>query len=159
MAATVLAFATNEPAYAGVRIEALGMSKPSYIIDGSRFYTLEGFYDEVGDVLIPGAKWGKNLDAFNDILRGGFGTPDGGFVIKWRNSEFSRERLGCTETVRQLEHRLQKCDSSNRKHVSRELANAKLGVGPTVFEWLVEIIQRHCVGGEEQRDGVELLLG
>ena len=134
------------------------MSKPSYTIDGSRFCTLEEFFEEVGDVLIPGAEWGKNLDAFSDILRGGFGTPDGGFIIKWRNSELSRERLGYPETVRRLERRLQQCHSSNLERVSRELANAKLGIGPTVFDLLVEIVQRHCVGGDEQRDGVELVL-
>ena len=57
-----------------------------YQIDGSRFATLEGFYEEVARVLIPDASWGRNLDAFNDILRGGFGTPSGGFVIDWKNT-------------------------------------------------------------------------
>lgn len=53
------------------------LPKMMYEIDGARFTTLEGFYDEVSRVLIPGASWGHNLDAFNDILRGGFGTPPG----------------------------------------------------------------------------------
>ena len=43
--------------------------KPAYEIDGSRFSTLEGFYDEISRVLIPGADWGHNLDAFNDCMR------------------------------------------------------------------------------------------
>lgn len=47
-----------------------------YEIDGSRFHTLEEFYDEIGTALIHGSPWGRNLDAFNDILRGGFGTPE-----------------------------------------------------------------------------------
>jgi hypothetical protein len=38
------------------------------------------------------------------------------------------------------------------------LVQARLAVGPTVFDWLVEIIEIHCVGGEEQEDGVELIL-
>jgi RNAse (barnase) inhibitor barstar len=71
--------------------------KPVYEIDGSQFSTLEGFYDKVSQVLIPGANWGRNLDAFNDILRGGFGTPEGGFVLRWKNSKLSRERLGATD--------------------------------------------------------------
>ena len=53
-----------------------------YEIDGTRFHTLEEFFDEIGTVLIPGSEWGRNLDAFNDILRGGFGTPEGGFTIR-----------------------------------------------------------------------------
>jgi RNAse (barnase) inhibitor barstar len=134
------------------------MNKRSYEIDGSRFSTLEGFFEEISSVLIPGTDWGKNLDAFNDILRGGFGTPDDGFILKWKNSNLSRERLGYAETIRQLERRLQRCHLSNRTQVSGDLANAKSGIGPTVFEWLIEIIRVHCVGGKEHEDGVELVL-
>ena len=52
-------------------------------IDGRCFDDLDGFFEHVGQRLIPGASWGKNLDAFNDILRGGFGTPDEGFILRW----------------------------------------------------------------------------
>ena len=65
-----------------------------YEIDGRRFHTLEEFFDEISTVLIPGSEWGRNLDAFNDILRGGFGTPEGGFTIRWQNHAVSQERLG-----------------------------------------------------------------
>jgi RNAse (barnase) inhibitor barstar len=132
--------------------------KPTYEIDGSRFATLEGFYDEVSRVLIPGADWGRNLDAFNDILRGGFGTPDGGFVLRWVNSDASRERLGHAETVRQLERRLQRCHPSNRPSVAQDLEQARRGEGATVFEWLLDIIAVHTAGGREEEDGVDLVL-
>jgi len=69
------------------------MTKKTYEIDGERFTNLEGFYDEIGRVLAPGAKWGRNLNAFNDILRGGFGTPDGGFILRWTNAQISKQRL------------------------------------------------------------------
>jgi hypothetical protein len=46
------------------------MGKVVYKIDGRDFATLEEFYGLVGRVSIPGAKWGHNLDAFNDILHG-----------------------------------------------------------------------------------------
>ena len=49
-----------------------------YVLDGFRITTLETFYEEISRVLIPGRQWGRNLDAFNDILRGCFGTPDEG---------------------------------------------------------------------------------
>lgn len=52
-----------------------------YILDGTRITSLETFYDEISRVVIPGHQWGRNLDALNDILRGGFGTPDEGFTI------------------------------------------------------------------------------
>ena len=89
-------------------------SNTVYEIDGQRFSTLEDFYAEVSRVVIPGADWGHNLDAFNDILRGGFGTPDGGFTVRWLQHAVSRERLGYSETIRQLELRLARCHSANR---------------------------------------------
>jgi RNAse (barnase) inhibitor barstar len=66
----------------------------TYEIDGQDFSTLDGFYDEISRVLIPGAAWGRNLDAFDDILYGGFGTPEERFVFVWKNHQVSRERLG-----------------------------------------------------------------
>jgi Barstar (barnase inhibitor) len=100
--------------------------------------------------------WGRNLDAFNDILRGRFGTPEEGFILRWRNSRISRERLGYAETIRVLQARLIRCDSANRRRVAEELATAEAHRGRTVFEWLVDIIGVHCDGGSEQEDGVEL---
>jgi RNAse (barnase) inhibitor barstar len=66
----------------------------TYEIDGRDFSTLDGFYGEISRVLIPGADWGRNLDAFDDVLYGGFGTPDEGFVLIWKNHELSRDVLG-----------------------------------------------------------------
>ena len=129
-----------------------------FMIDGAKFHTLEEFYDEVSSVLIPGADWGRNLDAFNDILRGGFGTPDGGFTILWRNAALSRQCLGYDETVRQLEKRLQRCHPANRNSVQESIAKAKQHQSETVFDWLVEIIRTHGTGGEEAEDGVTLEL-
>ncbi len=133
-------------------------SKPIFDLDGTHFSTLEGFYEEVSRVLLSGAKWGHNLDAFNDILRGGFGTPEGGFILRWSNSNVSRERLGYAETVRQLEKRLLRCHRSAHNSVSKDLDLAKQRLGPTVFDWLVEIARKHTSGGEEEDSGVELLL-
>ncbi|TAU45297.1 hypothetical protein ELI43_27435 (plasmid) [Rhizobium leguminosarum] len=40
-----------------------------YIIDGSRITSLESFFDEISRVLIPGAYWGRNLDALTTFSR------------------------------------------------------------------------------------------
>lgn len=72
------------------------MHKPAFIIDGARISTLDAFYREIERSLIPRAAWGRNLDALHDILRGGFGTPEGGFVLCWTHSDRSRVRLGQT---------------------------------------------------------------
>ena len=133
-------------------------SMKTYRIDGERFSTLEEFYKQISDTLIPNAKWGHNLDAFNDILRGGFGTPDEGFVLIWENSEVSRRRLGYPETVRVLERRLERCHPTSRRFVKKELRNAQENKGATVFDWLVEIIRVHGAGGEEAESNVVLKL-
>jgi RNAse (barnase) inhibitor barstar len=65
-----------------------------YTIDGSRFSTLEGFYDEVESVLIPGQYWGRNLDAFNDILFWPWEEGEAPYRLLWKNAALSRERLG-----------------------------------------------------------------
>jgi RNAse (barnase) inhibitor barstar len=132
--------------------------KPTFEIDGLRFSTLEQFFDEVSRNLIPGADWGRNLDAFNDILRGGFGTPEGGFVLVWQNHEASRLRLGYAETVRQLGFHLEQCHPTNIPYIQDQLAAARKSEGTTVFDWLIEIIAIHDPSGEEAEDGVELVL-
>jgi len=100
------------------------MAKPHFQIDGARFSTIEEFYEQISAVLIPGVAWGRNLDAFNDILRGGFVTPDEGFVLEWKNSEVSRARLGYDQTARQLEQRLKRCHPQNRSEVLAQLQAA-----------------------------------
>ena len=67
--------------------------KPILILDGAMFEDLAGFAEEFSR-LLDGHVWHGNLDAFNDILRGGFGTPEAGFVLRWLNSKVSEERLG-----------------------------------------------------------------
>lgn len=130
----------------------------TYTIDGAAFSTLEGFFDEVSRIVIPGVDWGHNLDAFNDILRGGFGTPEEGFELVWKDHALSRDRLGQAETVRQLEKRLTRCHPANRDYVARDLVAAKSGSGSTVFDWLVEIIRDHGPGGNQEQDHVLLWL-
>lgn len=130
----------------------------TYTIDGTAFSTLEGFFEEVSRAVIPGAEWGHNLDAFDDILSGGFGTPAEGFELVWKDHALSKDRLGYPETVRQLERRLTRCHPTNREYVAKDLAAAKSGSGSTVFDWLIEIIRDHGLGGDQEEDRVLLSL-
>ena len=79
--------------------------------------------------LVP---WGRNLNAFNDILRGGFGTPEEGFVIRWNNHAVSKQRLGYTETARFLGLQLERCHPANQASISKELEEASAHRGQTV---------------------------
>jgi hypothetical protein len=87
--------------------------------------------------------WRGNLDAFNDMLAGGFGTPDDGFILIWRNSAISKEKLGYAETVEWYEIMIQHCHPSNVKAITRRLEHARDNVGYTLFDKLVEIINDH----------------
>jgi RNAse (barnase) inhibitor barstar len=134
------------------------MAKPTIEIDGSRFDTLNGFWEEVSLRLVPGTSWGRNFDAFNDILRGGFGTPQGGFRVRWVNFQRSREVLGYPETVRWLEKKIRQCHPDNVEFVKRDIEAAQRGEGPTVSDLIVDIIRRHSPGGDEEDDGIEVEL-
>lgn len=133
------------------------MEKAKYILDGSKFMTLEDFYDEITYVFSLPLYWGRNLDAFNDVLRADF-MPEGGYIIIWKNSALSEKFLGYEETVRQLSIWRKKCHPVNRARIEDQIKDAKAHRGPTVFDWLVGTIENHCKGGDEEKDGAELIL-
>lgn len=117
------------------------MVKEVFVIDGANFITLEGFAKEFTEKAGLEITWNGDLDDFEDILYGGFGTPEEGFVLIWKNSALSKEKLGWQETVRQLNRQLEKCHASNRKSILSEIEKAKLQNSSTVFDWIVEIVQ------------------
>ena len=119
------------------------MTKATYYIEGSKVGSLEQFYEEISESLIPNVAWGRNLDAFNDILGGGFGLPEEGFTLVWQNAALSKKHLGHGETVRQLQKRLEHCHPSAIPDIERMLEAAQRGEGPTVYDWLIEIIREH----------------
>ena len=63
------------------------------VIDGSRFSDIGGFYDEMEHILTKDLSWrtGRNMDAFHDLLRGGFGVFEYGESVDffWIHSEKS----------------------------------------------------------------------
>ncbi len=67
-------------------------------IDGNNILDKESFYDEIDRVLTKDLDWktGHNLDAFNDILRGGFGIHEyeEEIEIDWVNFEKANQALG-----------------------------------------------------------------
>jgi RNAse (barnase) inhibitor barstar len=128
-----------------------------YELDGASFDDLEGFFRSVGAALDIG-DWGRNLDAFNDILRGGFGTPDEGFVLRWFDSQASSKQLGWDETIRWIERKLTTCHPDNIPSVQADLEAARNHEGHTLFEIIVGIVREHGPGGREAQDNVHLLL-
>jgi RNAse (barnase) inhibitor barstar len=115
------------------------------IIDGRDFSNLEGFYGAVGRAIIgPEHPDSGNLDWLNDILSWPCGEEMTPYSLVWRNSEESRRRLGHAETIRQMEQR--KVWRFPFGHGSKGVSDidaAHRGEGPTVFDWLVEVIERN----------------
>jgi hypothetical protein len=130
---------------------------PVLVIDGACFSDFDGFAREFSRLLCHWT-WNGSLDALNDILRGGFGTPGNGWVLKWVNSELSRAALGYEATIRRLEQTRQACHSSHHADITARINNARRGAGPTLFDDIVEIIRDHGPGGDEPEDGLVLKL-
>jgi len=136
---------------------SLGDDLPVLVIDGADFSDFDGFAREFSR-LLRDYTWRGNLDAFNDLLRGGFGTPENGCVLRWLNSESSRAALGYGETTRRLEGLLLTCHPSQRSIIQARISSARRGEGPTLFDEIVDIIRVHGPGGNEPEDGVLLEL-
>ena len=128
---------------------------PVLVIDGSKFEDFEGFTREFS-LLLNNYRWHGGLDAFNDILRGGFGTPEGGWVLRWLDSDRSRGALGYPATAKRLEALLPRVHPTNRERFQQRLEAAQRGDGPTLFDEIVEIIREHGPHGGEEEDGVLL---
>lgn len=130
---------------------------PVLIIDGDQLDDLDGFAREFS-AFLEDHTWHGNLDAFNDILRGGFGTPEGGFVLRWLNSARSRRALGWEATIAWYEQALTTCHPSNRAGFRAKLDAARRQEGTTLFDWIAGIILDHGPGGTEPEDNVHLEL-
>lgn len=123
------------------------MTKKRIEINGQRFSNLMEFYDEIENHFTQNLDWkiGRNLNALNDVLYGGFGVHDYDEPIEiiWKNSDKSKIDLGFTETVKYIENKLTTCHPSNRDDVREDLELAKQNKGKTLFEIITEIIQDH----------------
>ena len=119
----------------------------SYTIEAALFNNLDSFYDEVERKLTRDLDWkiGRNLNAFNDVLRGGFGTFEYEEPIEliWVDSDKSKTDLSWTETIKYVESKLQTCHESNVEYVKSDLELARNHKGQTLFDILIEIIKEH----------------
>jgi hypothetical protein len=113
--------------------------KPAYVIDGSEFSDFAGFIEECNRGFIRrfGGEWNGNLDAFNDYLW----WSEGNYLLVWKHSAKSRTELGHAAIASWLEGNSRRCHPSNVPSVLERLDRAGRGEGPTLFDWLVEIIR------------------
>jgi hypothetical protein len=129
-----------------------------YKLDGNVFSDFAGFAEHFSTTVLGDHYWTGNLDSFNDILRGGFGTREDGFTVRIVNATAARRVLGYPATITWLEERAANCHPSNRAHFVERLSEARAATGPTLFDMLVEIVRDHGPGGRQAEDGVLLEL-
>lgn len=88
---------------------------------------------------------GTSLDAFNDLLYGGFGALTGHepATLVWLKAERSRKALGFDTTRRYYQDKLAQPERVNRAYFQRQLDALENGCGKTYFETLLEIVAEH----------------
>jgi hypothetical protein len=114
----------------------------TYEIDGSNFSDYSGFVSEVNNKIFGDQTWGGLFEQLDDILRGGFGTPDN-FAIRWRRADKSRKDLGYDAMYKFLQ------DTKSRVHKTgiprweqrAELAREQKGL--TLFDEIIAIVRDH----------------
>jgi RNAse (barnase) inhibitor barstar len=116
---------------------------PEFILDGHRTTTLEAFYREIGQALLAGQPWGESLDTLDEILSGNYGLLPPTFRLIWCNVKIARTALGYGETVVQLTQRLRDCHPTVLIKTAWALRAALREQGPTVYDWIVELIGKH----------------
>ncbi len=93
----------------------------TFIIDGNHFSDLEGFFCEIDSLLTKDLDWktGHNLNAFNDILRGGFGVHEyeESITLRWVNYQKSKSDLGEQMMLKIIERILDYNDSGHYCHL------------------------------------------
>ena len=118
--------------------------KKTIVIDGKDFSDLEGFFC-LADRLFRAencAVGGHNLDAFNDLLGGGFGVHEPGepIIIKWINFGISRNALGYEATAEYYENKLEKTRFTDNFVMKKRMEQAKDHQGRTLLDMITSII-------------------
>lgn len=122
------------------------MSK-EIIIDGNQIHDIKSLYEEINLKFMQGEDWqlGESLDAFDDLLYGGFGAIKGDEPINlvWKNFENNREVLGFDLTLNFYENKLKQPQIFNKKIIEEKIQKLKNTGRDTYFDIILEIIASH----------------
>lgn len=120
----------------------------TFEINGDAIDSITSFYAEVNRVFMADEDWqlSESLDAFNDLLYGGFGAmpSDGEAQLVWHNIEAAREALGVEATREWLQAKLDDpARRFNQESIQRDLDALSAGEGETYFDIIMQIIADH----------------
>jgi RNAse (barnase) inhibitor barstar len=116
-------------------------------IQGGDITDIASFYKEVNRVFMQDESWkiGQSLDAFHDLLYGGFGLMHGHAAIRimWKDIEKSKQALGFEPTKHYYLKKLEQDSPFNKNYFSKKLKELEEGNGPTYFDIIIEILSEH----------------
>ena len=117
------------------------------VLDGHRIHDIPSFYDEVNRVFMQGVGFtlAPSLDAFNDMLYGGYGAISGNEPVRlrWLNFEGNRKDLGIAATKAFYRAKLAQPDVFDPVRARHQLEELERGQGQTYMDILLEIISGH----------------
>lgn len=117
------------------------------VVDGSKIKDIKSFYEEINSVFMQNEDWklGESLDAFNDMIYGGFGEINGKEEIRliWKNFEKSKVALGLDPTLAFYENKIKSPEIYNIDFILGKISDLKAGKGQTYFDIILEIIADH----------------
>ncbi|SOD98524.1 barstar family protein [Spirosoma fluviale] len=116
-------------------------------IEGNTINDITSFYKEINRVFMEGESWliGQSLDAFNDLLFGGYGALQGAESAKlvWHHMDHSRKALGYQTTRDYYLDKLKPGSPYNKKVFQEKLVALESGSGETYFDNIMSIIAEH----------------
>jgi len=118
-----------------------------FIINGAVIVDIASFYVEINRVFMEDVDWklGRSLDAFSDLLYGGFGAivSDETNEIIWLDSDKSKAALGYETTLRYYKDKLKPDSPFNKALFVQKIKELEHGQGKTYYEIIKEIISEH----------------
>jgi RNAse (barnase) inhibitor barstar len=116
-------------------------------IKGKDIADIPSFYEEINRVFMEAEDWklGNSLDAFSDLLYGGYGILKDYEEVEvvWTDSKISREALGVETTKEFYRNKLNPESPFDKPLIRRKLAELEEDNGQTYFEILLEIFAEH----------------
>ncbi|RYF64628.1 MAG: ribonuclease inhibitor [Cytophagaceae bacterium] len=116
-------------------------------IEGSSINDIASFYEEINRVFMAGESWriGQSLDAFNDLLYGGYGALQGAQSVEllWHNMDHSRKALGYQTTRAYYLDKLRPGSPYSNNLFEEKLSPLENGRGATYFDTIMSILADH----------------
>ncbi len=142
-----LAMRSSDASSGGHRIIERAAIKIIEIL-GQHIRDIPSFYAEINRVFMAGETWtlGESLDAFNDLLYGGYGAIVGreAATIVWHGFDGSKTALGYETTRAFLRNKLERPDLYNMRLIRDQLDALEQGRGETYIDIVMAIIADHA---------------